>query len=235
MFDESDLYPPVKTFLEAAGYTVKAEINGCDVVAEKPDGSMVIIELKKGFNLDLLLQGVERLSLSDDVYLAAGFSGAIAKGSIWTKRRRAVRKLCKRLGLGLMLVRLYEKREPKVEVLLDPAPYKPAKNSRRRSRLKTEFNSRIGDPNAGGVTRTKIITAYRQNALKCAQLLQKSGPMKAKDIRQETGVDKATTLMRNNHYGWFDRIERGVYGLSANGKAELALYADALRKIEGGG
>ena len=235
MFDETDLYPPVKAFLEAQGYAVKAEINSCDVVGQKQDGSVVIVELKKGFNLDLLIQGVERLSLSDDVYLAAGFSGPIAKGSILHKRRRGVEKVCKRLGLGLMMVRLHNKREPKVEVLLDPAPYSPRKNTRHVARLKKEFSMRVGDPNSGGSSRTKIITAYRQNALRCAVFLKDAGPSKVKDIKQKTGVEKVASILQKNFYGWFERTERGIYTLNPQGERELAFYADAVRAIENSG
>ena len=225
MFDETDLYPPVKLFLEALGYEVKAEVNSCDVVAKKPNGSLIIIELKKGFNIDLLIQGVERLSLSSEVYIAAGFYGPIAKGSIWNKRRRGILKLCKRLGLGLMMINLFAQKDPKVKVLLDPSPYDPRKNVLKVGLLKKEFNTRIGDPNEGGTTsRTKIMTSYRQTALLCAELLSKSGPMQAKDVRDLTGVEKAGNLMRNNHYGWFEKINRGVYELTEKGKKELQAY-----------
>ena len=46
MAKETDLYAPVKAMLEAKGYTVKAEVNGCDVVACKDDDPIVIVELK---------------------------------------------------------------------------------------------------------------------------------------------------------------------------------------------
>jgi hypothetical protein len=225
MFEETDLYPPVKSFMEALGYEVKAEINSCDVVAKKPDGSLVIIELKKGFNLDLLIQGVERLSLADEVYIAAGFFGPIAKGSIWSKRRRGILKLCRRLGLGLMMVNLFDQKDPKMIVLLDPSPYVPRKNSNKVGRLKKEFNTRIGDPNEGGATmRSEIMTSYRQSAILCAKLLSISGPLRAKDVKDLTGVEKAGNLMRNNHYGWFEKINRGVYELTEKGKKELQTY-----------
>ncbi len=231
MFNETDLYPPVKALLEARGYTVKAEVNGCDVVAQKPGTPMVVVELKKGFNLDLLIQGVERLSLTDDVYIAAGFYGPIAKGSVWHKRRRGIQKLCKRLGLGLMTVRLSAKAEPKVDILLDPAPYTPRKNSRHRARLKNEFETRVGDPNAGGSTRTKIITAYRQDALRCALLMEKAGPMRIKDIREATGAAKTASILRMNHYGWFEKIERGVYQLTELGKSDLKTHQSVIDEM----
>jgi len=225
MFDETDLYPPVKSFLEALGYEVKSEVNSCDVVAKKPDGSLIIIELKKGFNLDLLIQGVERLSLAGEVYIAAGFYGPIAKGSIWNKRRRGILKICKRLGLGLMMVNLFPQKGPKISILLDPSPYNPRKNLSKIGRLKKEFSDRIGDPNKGGATtRAKTMTSYRQTAILCAKLLSKLGPTQAKDVRAITGVEKAGNLLRNNHYGWFRKVNRGVYELTEKGKKELRAY-----------
>jgi hypothetical protein len=225
MFDETDLYPPVKSFLEALGYEVKSEVNSCDVVAKKPDGSLIIIELKKGFNLDLLIQGVERLSLASEVYIAAGFYGPIAKGSIWNKRRRGILKICKRLGLGLMMVNLFPQKGPKISILSDPSPYNPRKNLSKIGRLKKEFSDRIGDPNKGGATtRAKTMTSYRQTAILCAKLLSKSGPMQVKDVRAITGVEKVGNLMRNNHYGWFRKVNRGVYELTEKGKKELRAY-----------
>lgn len=231
-FSETDLYPPVKSFLEGLGYEVKAEVNTCDVVAKKPDGSLTIVELKKGFNLDLLIQGVERLTLANDVYIAAGFYGPIAKGSLWNKRRRGILKLCKRLGLGLMMVRLYARKAPGVEVLLDPEPYTPRKNYAKAGRLKKEFDARVGDPNAGGATRSKIMTAYRQAAIQCAVLLKDGGPMKARDIRDHTGFEKASLLLRNNHYGWFERVDRGVYAITDVGISALNDYHEELGVAE---
>jgi len=56
-----------------------------------------------------------------------------------------VKKLCRRLGLGLMIVV-----QGRVDILLDPAPYKPRKDKRRLGRLLGEHVRRVGDPNRGG-------------------------------------------------------------------------------------
>src|SRR5882672_6190703 len=92
---ESDLYAPVKALLEGQGYVVKGEVRGCDVVGVRNAEPPVIVELKRSFGLGLVLQGIDRLAISDRVYLAVGE---------WPKRIRNVRKLCRRLGLGLIVV-----------------------------------------------------------------------------------------------------------------------------------
>jgi hypothetical protein len=75
---ESDLYPAIKAFLEKQGYTVKGEVKGCDVVGTRGVEPPVIVELKRSFNLALLLQGIDRLAVTDRVYLAVGRPGADA-------------------------------------------------------------------------------------------------------------------------------------------------------------
>jgi hypothetical protein len=108
---EVDLYAPVKALLEGQGYAVKGEVLRCDVVGVRGDEPPVVVELKQRFSLDLVLQGVDRLAMTDRVYLAVG---------ALPKRRREVRALCRRLGLGLIAVV-----GDRARVLLDPLPYRP--------------------------------------------------------------------------------------------------------------
>ncbi|MCC6470070.1 MAG: hypothetical protein IT563_17230 [Alphaproteobacteria bacterium] len=228
---ERDLYAPVKAFLEKQGYSVKAEVRGCDVAARRGDEPLVIVELKRRFSLDLVLQGVDRLGLSPSVYLAV--DGETARG----RRRdrpdgRAARKLCRLLGLGLLLVFPDRKRGAGVEVVLDPLPYKPRIDKRRAGLLLGEHTRRVGDPNVGGVTRVKIVTAYRQEALRCAQLLGRDGPTSPKALRATGRAPKAASILRDDVYGWFQRVERGVYELSANGRQALQVYAAVLETLE---
>jgi len=224
---ERDLYAPVKAFLEAQGYSVKAEVKSCDVVATRPGEPPVIVELKRRFNLDLLLQGVDRLAMTDHVYLAV--DGSSARGH-WHKRPdgRAARKLCRLIGLGLLLVFADRPQRARVEVVLDPVPYRPRANKRRLGRLLGEHARRSGDPNVGGVTRVKIVTAYRQEALRCCQLLQRDGNMSPRALRDSGHAPNAAKILRHDYYGWFERIERGLYGLSENGRKALETYAHAL-------
>ena len=73
---ETALYLPVKRFLEKLGFTVKGEIGGCDLVAlSGGDPPLVVIgELKLSFNLELVLQAVDRAGACDEVWLAARMS-----------------------------------------------------------------------------------------------------------------------------------------------------------------
>ena len=225
---EEDLYAPVKAFLEGQGYAVKAEVRGCDLVARRGDEAPVIVELKKAFNLALLLQGVDRLTMSEQVYLAFG---APARAATWRRDRKSVLKLCRRLGLGLLMVHADK---DLVEPLLDPLPYQPRPNRKRQTLLLKEFAQRVGDPNTGGQTRRPIVTAYRQNALRCAALLQGQGPTKAALIAGGYGVTTAAALLQRDVYGWFQRVERGIYDLSPKGREALVLYADVVRELDGG-
>ena len=52
-FKETDLYEPIRAFLEEKGYQVQAEVKDCDIAAVK-DGQLLIVELKKAFNLKLV-------------------------------------------------------------------------------------------------------------------------------------------------------------------------------------
>jgi hypothetical protein len=213
---EQELYAPVKRFLEQAGYEVKGEVGGCDLLAVRGDEPPLIVELKLRFSLALVLQGVDRLAVSDAVYLAvpAGTGRGIGP------EHRGVRKLCRRLGLGLIAVR-----PRSVAVLLDPAPYQPRKNKRRAARLLAEHARRIGDPNRGGASmRAPLMTAYRQEALRCAGVLGRNGPSSLSTLRETADAPNAARILQHNFYGWFERLRRGVYGLTPLGLRDLERF-----------
>ena len=225
---ETDLYPPVKEFLESQGYSVKSEVSNCDVVAVRGDEEPVVVELKTTFTLPLVFQGLRRQSMTDLVYVAFAVHKGGSRTSVWHRHYRDIRKLCRMLGLGLMTIRMDKSKIPWVEVHLDPAPYQPRKNKRRRGALLREFQHRVGDPNQGGSSKRPIVTAYRQDALRCAWFLQQHGPSKAALIKTETGVHLAPRILQRDVYGWFQRIERGIYDLTPVGEAALGAYADVV-------
>lgn len=218
---ETELYAPVKALLESQGYEVKGEVGAADVVACRDGEDPVIVELKTGFSLSLFHQAIDRLGLSDTVYICV----PRGSGRAFLKSLKNNKTLCRRLGLGLITVRL---KDGLAEIHLDPAPYKPRRSKRKKARLLKEFATRVGDPNTGGTTRTTLMTAYRQDALRCAGTLHRNGATKAAHVAAASGVAKARQIMSANHYGWFDRVETGIYELSPNGRRAIADYADEL-------
>jgi hypothetical protein len=209
---ETALYLPVKRFLENLGFSVKGEIGGCDLVALSGDDPPLVVigELKLGFNLELLLQGVDRAGACDEVWLAAKLS-ARGKGRESDARYR---NLCRRLGFGMLVVA----DNGQVDVLVQPSSVSARKNPKKRSRLVLEHQRRKGDPALGGSTRAPIMTAYRQQALACAVALAQCA-RKVRELRAE--IPDAPKILIRNVYGWFERTERGVYALTDTGHAAL--------------
>ncbi len=222
---ETDLYGPVKAFLAGQDYTVKGEIGRCDVVGVREGAEPVIVELKTSFSLPLVFQGLQRQGISDLVYLAV----PAASGGIWKRQRRDILKLCRMLGLGLMTV---DTAGGHVEVQTDPAPYKPRKQPRARQRLLGEFQRRVGDPTQGGGRGRPVMTAYRQDALRCASLLASAGPMAPAAVRDASGIARAATILQRDVYGWFERVRRGVYAITPVGREALVTFADALTALD---
>jgi hypothetical protein len=215
---ETSLYVPVKRFLEGLGFSVKGEIGGCDLVAlGGDDGDIVVVgEMKLRFNLELVLQAVDRATACDEVWLAARISPR-GKGREGDAR---FRNLCRRLGFGMLGV----SQAGEVAILVSPAAPMPRKDKRRRSRLVEEHRRRQGDPAKGGGSRAPIMTAYRQRSLACAALLA-DAPKRPRDLR--TVAPDAGKILLRNVYGWFERAERGLYALTETGRAALVRWPQA--------
>ncbi|GIT20589.1 MAG: DUF2161 family putative PD-(D/E)XK-type phosphodiesterase [Pseudomonadota bacterium] len=212
---ESDLYLPLKTFLEKQDYQVKGEVENCDVVAIKDDSPPTIVELKLSLNLDVILQAVDRLKLSPIVYIGVPHScGALKK-----KKKKRVVKLLKMLGLGLIAI------NPKrniTEIVVSPTKYTPKQSKPKQQWLISEFVTRTGDPNLGGAsTKTGRITAYKQQAIEIAHYLKKHGATKASDLAKTLDIPKSRNILYDNHYGWFEGLGKGIYQLTKLGSQSL--------------
>jgi hypothetical protein len=224
---ESDLYAPVKHHLESLGYAVRGEVGRCDMLAVSEE-TILAVELKLTFGLPVLYQALQRLSAVDLVYIAVAVPEGRAARRNWDARLPEAVRLCRMLGVGLLSVR-----NGAIIAHADPGPYQPRKQHKQRAKLLGEFTRRSGDHNIGGTTRRPRMTAYREDALACAGLLATGGAMKAAAVRDATGIATASALLRNNVYGWFEKIARGTYGVTPSGQSALKQYADVLaaRKI----
>lgn len=214
---ESELYGPLKAHLEDQGYEVKGEVGAADLVARRSDVPVLIVELKLRPSLSLYHQAIARLAITEHVYIAIPRpSGRAARRML--KDNQA---MCRRLGLGFITVR----GDNRVDVHCDPGPYAPRKSKAKAAKLLRAFDALRGDPNEGGATRHGIVTAYRQDALACAAFLAEHGANRGRDVAAATGIARATTIMRDNHYGWFEKVAKGVYGLTTEGTSGLAHWA----------
>lgn len=214
-FKETDLYEPIRAFLEAEGYQVQAEVKHCDIAAQK-DGTLVVVELKKAFGLKLVYQALERQSLTDEVYVAIPRPQRSAKEKAW----RDMLRLLKRLELGLLTVALDSPLKT-VDVVLTPSDSMIRKNKRKKEQLQAELDGRQLAENIGGMTRRKIITAYREKSIRLACLLERAGKLSLAELR-EMGLEELTPLLSRNYDKWFQRVEKGVYTLSEKGREALS-------------
>ena len=190
----------------------------------KGDNEPIIIELKTGFSLTLFHQAINRQSMSDNVYVAVPRKSG--KAALTALRRNKM--LCRRLRLGLLTVKLPEGH---VVMHCEPKPFTPRKIKAKKTKLLSEFDKRHGDPNKGGMTSSGHMTSYRQGALRCAKVLHDEGACKASYVAKMAGFEKARNLMADNHYGWFEKIDRGVYGLTPLGATALDDNAETVKSM----
>lgn len=224
---EVDLFKPVQGYFAKQGYEVYGEVNDCDVVALKGD-ELVIVELKLSLNVDLLIQATNRQRLTDQVYVAVP-KPKYKKNS---KKWHDLCHLIKRLELGLFVV-TFLKSGPKLEVVVEPGPFNRQNSiqtyKRKRVKLLEEINGRNVNDNVGGSHQTKIMTAYKENCIHIAYCLERYGPLSPKNLRQMGTGEKTQSILHQNYYGWFDRVDRGVYSISKLGKKELKEFPQVIK------
>jgi hypothetical protein len=137
-------------------------------------------------------------------------------------------RLCRRLGLGLIAVERGPRGTGLIAVpVLDPGPpgRSPRRNAARAALVRREHARRLGDPNRGGTPGgVRLITAYRQAALRCAAALREAGggPLSVRAVREGAGAEEAGRILYRNVYGWFEPVGRDLYRLTEHGARELA-------------
>jgi hypothetical protein len=222
---EEDLYAPVKDYLTKQGYDVKGEVRNCDVSALKGE-TLLVVEMKKILNLDVILQATLRQRVADIVYIAVPKKGRI----LFTKRWKDICHLLRRLEIGLLLVS-FRGDLSMVEEAIEPKTFSRERSrsvsNKKKGLILKEFSQRQGDYNTGGCTRKKLVTAYREKSIQIAALIKAEGPLSIKQLKDRgADSDKVSQILQNNFYDWFIRVARGVYDLSERGKSEIENYRE---------
>ncbi|WXR61251.1 DUF2161 family putative PD-(D/E)XK-type phosphodiesterase [Peptostreptococcaceae bacterium AGR-M142] len=225
---ETYLYLPIKELFSRLGYDVQAEVGEIDVLATKEE-DFVVIELKKDLNLKLIVQGAQRQKLSEIVYVAIPKpTYKIRMSSVFQEKVYLIR----RLGIGLVFVN-FKKSGPVATIEEDPFIFDLKQsqrlNKKTRERALKEKSLRSGDYNLGGQKGTKI-TAYKENVILVAALLSQNGVMKVAEVKKTAG-EKAGAILRDNHYGWFERVKTGYYQLSLKGQDAVNVYDYIIEKL----
>lgn len=215
-FTESDLYRPICDFLETEGFAVRGEVKDCDMAAVKGD-RLLIVELKKSFNLKLVYQALDRQALAKEVFVAIPRPAKGQNSREW----KSMLKLLKRLELGLITVAL-DSPVQTVDVLLEPSDSLAWKNRKKTAALKQEIEGRAADFNTGGITRRKIVTAYREKSVELCCILEGKGQVSYQELRELGLLEKQIKILGSNFYGWFQRVKRGIYCLSEEGKKVMS-------------
>jgi hypothetical protein len=214
---ETALAAPVTSLLEELGFTVRSEVRGCDLVAQRGD-ELLVVELKTKPGMALLVQAARRQSLADSVYVAVPEPAGRDRNA-----RRAwlgFRMLLRRLGIGLITVTFGK--TPRATLLDDPSIRPARRETKQRARLVAEWRGRSGDDNTAGSTRRVLMTSYREAALYLACCLDLLGENSPKGLVALGATPRAGSILLRNFYGWFERLGPGRYGLHAAGKRALA-------------
>lgn len=221
---EVDLSKPVCDFLIDKGYSVRTEVNYCDICGVKED-KLVVVELKRNLSVELLTQAVKRQRTADLVYIAIPKPKRMTFNQKW----KDICHLIRRLELGLILVS-FKDNDTFIEIPIEPKPFDRIKSiqmgKKKREGIIKEIEGRYCDLNTGGSRGEKLVTSYRESAVFIACCLEKYGPMSPKKLR-ELGTDKkkTTSILSQNHYGWFYKLSRGLYNISEEGRKELKEYS----------
>lgn len=227
---ERDLFEPVRALFAEQGYVCDGEVNDIDLFMQK-DGNSVAVELKQTLDFRAIQQAALRQKIADEVFI-----GIFAPKNMASRAFKDKLYLLKRLGIGLIIV----SKRTGTAGIVSPAAVSElslfqVRNRKKRKALEEEFSRRRIRSNTGGVTGEKLMTRYREDALLVLAALDELGGSAApKDIRKSSGVEKAASILRDNHYGWFAHPQKGVYGMTDEGRAARREYDQAIRVLKTG-
>lgn len=224
---EKDLFAPIKAYFEGYGYTCDGEVNDIDLYMEK-DGESIAVELKQTLDFKSVQQAALRQKVADYAYI-----GIFKPKDLYSRSFKDKLYILKRLGIGLIVV---SKRSKDIEIVSEPfvselSAYQQ-RNKGKKKALSTEFQRRKIKNNTGGVHGTKLVTGYREDALLVLTALMKlGGEASTKEIRSLSGIEKATSILYSNYYGWFSHAGTGRYKVEMAGIKAMDEFRDTISKL----
>ena len=224
---EKDLFDPIRAYFEGFGYVCDGEVGDIDLYMEK-DGETVAVELKATLDFKSVKQAALRQKIVDTVFI-----GIFRPSNMGSSAFKDSLYLLKRLGIGLIVV---SPKSGMMEIVSEPvvsdiSQFK-TRNKGKKGVLASEFQRRRIKNNTGGVTHTKLMTGYREDALLVLNALNAlSGKAPAKEVKALSNVEKAREIMYSNYYGWFERCESGIYSIRKAGYDALLEYAKVIEML----
>jgi hypothetical protein len=168
--------------------------------------------MKLSANITLIYQAMERQAAAAEVYVAIPRPKNMRAAAF-----RSLRKLLKRLEIGLILVTLDSAvSRAEIDIFADAKP----RDNKKTETIRHEVLRRTAD-STGGTNKGKINTAYRERCIQIACLLEANGAMTGKDLVAQGCEKGANNILRANYYGWFEKREKAVYMLTELGKSYL--------------
>ncbi len=207
---EKDMYPALKDFFETNGYKVNAEVKGCDIVVSKDD-YIAVVEMKLHLNITLIYQALDRLDITNNVFIAVK-----KPKKSFMKERSKMKKLVKKLNIGLILVDL-SAIEKTVEVVVEPITSKKDKNTKKTRSVQKEIKGRRFDNNIGGSNKTKIMTSYKDLSIKLACICEQYTVINSKFLKENFDLENTYPVLYNNFFNFFIIYGKGDFGLSDEG------------------
>ena len=181
----------------------------------------------------MINQAVQRQKIADLTYIAVEHDYKAYQ----SKRFSLTVDTIKKLQIGLLSVNFRADVPEVYELVKAPLLIKEKqtkKEARERKNVLKEFYKRnVNGLNIGGSNRVKIMTGYRETCLRLAWIVGENGEISTRDIREiKPEVKGFLPILNQNHYGWFERVSRGVYTLSDKGKEALEAHESIVRFFE---